>query len=85
VNRVIAQRGFELEMTENSGLAFYTGVLGLRLVKVTVNFDDPRSYHLYYGDGRGNPGTRSPFIEQRGGLMAATETLGQFHSDPGGI
>ena len=32
---------------------FYAGLLGLRLVKKTVNFDDPRSYHLYYGDGAG--------------------------------
>ncbi|XHR92991.1 VOC family protein [Mucilaginibacter sp. UC70_90] len=30
---------------------FYTRVLGLRLVKKTVNFDDPGTYHLYYGDG----------------------------------
>ena len=30
---------------------FYAGVLGLRLVKVTVNYDDPGSYHLYYADG----------------------------------
>jgi glyoxalase family protein len=29
---------------------FYAGVLGLRLVKKTVNFDDPHTYHLYYGD-----------------------------------
>jgi len=36
---------------------FYAGVLGLRLVKKTVNFDDPGSYHLYYGDGLGHPGT----------------------------
>src|SRR3954467_178213 len=36
---------------------FYSGVLGLRLVKVTVNFDDPGAYHLYYGDGIGSPGT----------------------------
>lgn len=36
---------------------FYTGVLGLRLVKRTVNFDDPSTYHLYYGDGLGRPGT----------------------------
>jgi catechol 2,3-dioxygenase-like lactoylglutathione lyase family enzyme len=38
-------------------LDFYTGLLGLRLVKVTVNFDDPGSYHFYYGDGLGRPGT----------------------------
>ena len=36
---------------------FYTRVLGLRLVKKTVNFDDPHTYHLYYGDHAGNPGT----------------------------
>jgi len=43
-------------------LDFYTGVLGLRLVKVTVNFDDPGSYHLYYGDSHGNPGTILTFF-----------------------
>src|SRR3712207_7561738 len=32
---------------------FYVGVLGLQLVKKTVNFDDPGTYHLYYGDGAG--------------------------------
>src|SRR5947208_6742552 len=36
---------------------FYCGVLGLRLVKLTVNFDDPSSHHLYYGDAFGSPGT----------------------------
>ncbi|GHO86968.1 ring-cleaving dioxygenase [Dictyobacter formicarum] len=41
---------------------FYTGVLGLRLVKVTVNFDDPSSYHLYYGDKEGHPGTILTFF-----------------------
>lgn len=35
---------------------FYAGVLGLRFVKRTVNFDDPRSYHLYFGDELGRPG-----------------------------
>jgi predicted esterase/catechol 2,3-dioxygenase-like lactoylglutathione lyase family enzyme len=35
---------------------FYAGVLGLRLVKRTVNFDDPQTYHLYYGDEVGTPG-----------------------------
>ncbi len=43
-------------------LEFYTGVLGLRLVKRTVNFDDPYSYHLYYGDGIGSPGTLMTFF-----------------------
>lgn len=41
---------------------FYCGVLGLRLVKLTVNFDDPRSYHLYYGDALGRPGTIMTFF-----------------------
>ncbi len=37
--------------------AFFTGTLGLRRVKKTVNFDAPDVYHLYYGDGQGTPGT----------------------------
>ncbi len=41
---------------------FYAGVLGLRLVKKTVNFDDPGTYHLYYGDGAGSPGTITTFF-----------------------
>lgn len=40
-----------------ANLAFYTTALGLRLVKRTVNFDDPFTYHLYYGDQFGSPGT----------------------------
>jgi glyoxalase family protein len=46
-----------------TNLEFYTGVLGLRLVKKTVNFDDPGSYHLYYGDELGRPGTLITFFE----------------------
>lgn len=46
---------------------FYTGVLGLRLVKVTVNFDDPGSYHLYYGDELGRPGSAMTFFAWPGG------------------
>jgi glyoxalase family protein len=41
---------------------FYQGLLGLRLVKQTVNFDDPGSYHLYYGDALGRPGTILTFF-----------------------
>lgn len=41
---------------------FYTQVLGLRFVKKTVNFDDPGAYHLYFGDGTGNPGTILTFF-----------------------
>lgn len=46
---------------------FYAGVLGLRLVKQTVNFDDPGSYHFYYGDGSGAPGTLLTFFAWPGG------------------
>jgi glyoxalase family protein len=41
---------------------FYAGVLGLRLVKQTVNFDDPGTYHLYFGNGGGKPGTIITFF-----------------------
>ena len=44
---------------------FYTGVLGLRLVKTTVNFDDPGTYHLYYGDDAGRPSTILTFFPWR--------------------
>lgn len=43
-------------------LDFYTRVLGLRLVKKTVNFDDPGTYHFYYGDEAGQPGTILTFF-----------------------
>lgn len=43
-------------------VAFYTRLLGLRLVKKTVNFDAPRAYHLYYGDRIGRPGTLITFF-----------------------
>lgn len=43
-------------------LDFYTAVLGLRLVKLTVNFDDPATYHFYYGDELGHPGTILTFF-----------------------
>ena len=60
-------------------VAFYTGTLGLRLVKQTVNFDDPGRYHLYYGDAQGSPGTLLTFFawpDGRGGQRG----LGQFTS-----
>jgi glyoxalase family protein len=44
-------------------LEFYRGVLGLGLVKKTVNFDDPGAYHLYFGDEGGRPGTILTFFE----------------------
>jgi glyoxalase family protein len=44
-------------------LDFYRGELGFALVKKTVNFDDPHSYHLYFGDPAGAPGTLLTFFE----------------------
>jgi glyoxalase family protein len=41
---------------------FYVGLLGLRLVKRTINFDDPGTYHFYFGDARGTPGTILTFF-----------------------
>ncbi|MEM1272980.1 MAG: ring-cleaving dioxygenase [Pseudomonadota bacterium] len=41
---------------------FFTRVIGQRLVKKTVNFDDPGTYHLYYGDAEGSPGTILTFF-----------------------
>lgn len=60
---------------------FYTQTLGLRLIKKTVNFDDPHSYHLYYGDETGQPGTVLTFFPWaqaapgRVGIGEAQETV----------
>jgi glyoxalase family protein len=43
-------------------LDFYTGILGLRLIKLTVNYDDPGTYHFYFGDTAGRPGTVLTFF-----------------------
>ena len=45
---------------------FYTNVLGLRLVKKTVNFDDPGTYHFYFGNETGDPGTILTFFPWEG-------------------
>lgn len=45
-----------------ANIDFYAGLLGLRLVKRTLNFDDPSAYHLYYGDETGAPGTIVTFF-----------------------
>ena len=44
-------------------LAFYVGLLGMRLVKKTVNQDDVSAYHLFYADGKANPGTDLTFFD----------------------
>jgi glyoxalase family protein len=46
----------------STNLDFYTHTLGLRFVKKTVNFDDPGTYHFYYGDEAGQPGTILTFF-----------------------
>src|SRR5712671_1807284 len=72
-------------------LAFYTGLLGMRLVKKTVNQDDVSAYHLFYADGKANPGTDLTFFDfpaapegrgtnsiSRTGLRVAGEASLQF-------
>jgi len=59
-----AQRNFD----------FYTKVLGLRLVKKTVNFDDPGTYHFYFGDEAGSPGTILTFFPWEGIAQGYTGT-----------
>jgi len=46
----------------NKNIDFYSNFLGLRFVKLTVNQDDPSSYHLYYGDELGRPVQASLFF-----------------------
>ena len=55
-------------------LDFYTTVLGLRLVKLTVNFDDPGTYHFYFGNEKGTPGsilTFFPWPDARRGVVGS--------------
>lgn len=49
-----------------NNLDFYTGILGLRLVKKTVNYDGPDVYHFYYGDANGSPGSILTFFPYEG-------------------
>jgi glyoxalase family protein len=49
-----------------ANVEFYTGVLGLRMVKRTVNQDEPNMYHLFYGDEHGSPGMDLTFFEYPG-------------------
>jgi glyoxalase family protein len=58
---------------------FYTRVLGIRLVKKTVNFDDPSMYHLYFGDETGRPGTALTFFEWPGAGRGAPGIGGTHH------
>jgi len=55
-------------------LDFYVGLLGLRLVKRTINFDDPGTYHFYFADGRGTPGTILTFFPWPGARRGSRGT-----------
>ena len=70
-------------------LDFYTEVLGLRLIKTTVNFDDPGTYHLYYGDESGQPGTAMTFFPwpgaRRGTRGVGQATVTSFSAPEGAI
>jgi glyoxalase family protein len=60
-------------------LDFYAGTLGMRLVKLTINYDDPGTYHLYYGDDLGRPGsllTFFPWTAGRPGRQGTGQTNG---------
>lgn len=61
-------------------LEFYAGVLGLRLVKRTVNHDDTRTYHLYFGDGAGTPGTAMTVFPWGADGREGTVGTGQVHT-----
>jgi glyoxalase family protein len=60
-------------------VAFYADLLGLRLVKKTVNFDAPEAYHLYFGDERGTPGTILTWFEFAGARRGRAG-LGMIHT-----
>lgn len=69
---------------------FYAGLLGLRLVKKTVNFDDPSAYHLYYGDEAGSPGSIVTFFywpghEARGRVGTGQTTALVFSAPPASL
>lgn len=58
---------------------FYTQMLGLRLIKLTVNFDDPGSYHLYFGDEHATPGSAITFFVWPGAPRGRAGIGGTHH------
>ena len=68
-----------LASSARANAAFYTRVLGLRLIKKTVNFDAPEVYHLYYGDGLAQPGTVLTFFPYEG-IVRGRRGVGQVIS-----
>src|SRR4051794_18712237 len=63
---------------------FYARVLGLRLVKKSVNQDDPTVYHLFYGDERGDPGADITFFEYPGSRRGTAGARGGDRPARGG-
>src|ERR1700722_1768588 len=53
---------------------FYAEFMGLRLIKLTVNYDDPETYHLYFGDELGHPGTILTFFPWPGAVNGSKGT-----------
>ncbi|HVH14656.1 MAG TPA: ring-cleaving dioxygenase [Candidatus Angelobacter sp.] len=70
-------------------LDFYTRILGLRLIKLTVNYDDPSTYHVYFGDEIGHPGTVLTFFpwtgQPKGRKGSGQATSTSFSISPGSI
>lgn len=68
---------------------FYVGLLGLRFVKRTVNFDDPQTYHFYFGDEAGNPGSILTFFPwpgaRRGRQGTGQVAVTSFAAVPGAL
>ena len=62
-----------------ANVKFYSDVLGLRLVKKTVNFDAPEAYHLYFGDEQGSPGSILTWFEFAG-AAAGRPGAGMIHT-----
>jgi glyoxalase family protein len=59
-------------------LNFYSGVLGLKFIKKTVNFDDPHTYHFYFGNETGNPGTILTFFPWTAEASKGKKGVGQL-------
>ena len=68
-------------------LDFYTSILGLRLVKLTVNFDDPGTYHFYFGNEVGSPGsilTFFPWPQAPQGVVGSGQVTATTFAIPAG-
>src|SRR4051812_30581764 len=68
-------------------LDFYTSILGLRLVKLTVNFDDPGTYHFYFGNEVGSPGsilTFFPWPQAPRGVVGSGQVTATTFAIPAG-